>query len=135
MERYRTPFGDTMSWITGEDDTGRAYSVHERNAPPGARSTPHRHSRLTEAFYVLEGAFEFTIGGERIEGQAGTFVQAAPGVEHAWRVVGAAPAKALVLFTPSAERAYFAEVDGLVRSDGPVDAAALLALSQKYGWT
>jgi quercetin dioxygenase-like cupin family protein len=102
MRRYRTPFGDTMSWITGGDDTGGSYSLHERIAPTGARSTPHIHTRLTEAFYVLDGEFEFEIDGERIEGAPGVFIQASPGVTHAWHVVGGREAKALVMFRPSA---------------------------------
>jgi quercetin dioxygenase-like cupin family protein len=134
MRRYRTPFDDTMSWITGGDDTGGAYSLHERIAPPGARSTPHIHSRLTEAFYVLEGAFEFEIDGERIGGAPGVFIQASPGVTHAWRVVGEAAARAIVMFRPSAEEAYFAELDAMV-SAGPIDPAALRRLSDRYGWT
>jgi quercetin dioxygenase-like cupin family protein len=132
--RYRTPFGDTMSWITGEADTSGAYSIHERIAPPGARSFPHVHSHLAEAFYIIEGSFEFNIDGEKVEGTPGTFVRAAPGIEHAWRVVADAPAKALVFFTPSAQRAYFEELDALVAA-GPVAPDALAALSEKYGWT
>jgi quercetin dioxygenase-like cupin family protein len=134
MERYRTPFGDTMSWITGEADTDDAYSIHERIAPPGARSFPHVHSQLAEAFYVVEGRFEFEISGETIEGPPGTFVRAAPGVSHAWLVVGDQPAKALVLFTPSAKRGFFEELDALV-AGGAVAPEALNALSEKYGWT
>jgi quercetin dioxygenase-like cupin family protein len=134
MARYRTPFGDTMSWIAGEADTHGAYSIHERIAPPSARSFPHVHSRLAEAFYVIEGTFEFEIGGEKVDGEPGTFVRAAPGMRHAWRVTGDAPAKALVFFTPSATRAYFEELDALVGA-GPVAPDALAALSEKYGWT
>ena len=123
-----------MSWITGEADTGGAYSIHERIAPPGTRSVPHVHNRLAEAFYVVEGQFEFEIDGEKIDDPPGNFVRAAPGVQHAWRVAGDDSAKALVFFTPSATRAYFEELDALVAA-GPVAPDALTALSEKYGWT
>lgn len=134
MERYRTPFGDTMSWITGGADTSGAYSLHERIAPAGARSTPHRHGRLTEVFYVLGGAFEFEIDGDRLEGIPGLFVQALPGVTHSWRVIGDTEAKAIVMFRPSAERAYFEELDAMVGA-GPIGPAALRDLADRYGWT
>lgn len=40
MKRYRTPYGDEMTWITGEDDAGGSYCLLERFAPPGAHSMP-----------------------------------------------------------------------------------------------
>lgn len=135
MKTYRTAFGDTMSWIIGDAETNGAYSIHHRVAPPGARSSAHVHSRLTEAFYVLSGDFEFVVGGETIAGKPGVFAQATPGVEHAWRVVGEDPGLALVIFTPSARKAFFEELDTLVAAGPPVDTKALLALSEKYGWT
>lgn len=90
---------------------------------------------MMEAFFVLDGAFEFSIGGETTAGVPGVFLQAAPGVEHSWRVVGDAPARALVLFTPSAQQSYFEKVDAIVRAGPPIDGGALLALGEKYGWT
>jgi mannose-6-phosphate isomerase-like protein (cupin superfamily) len=134
--QHRTPFGDTMSWKAGEDATYGGYSLHERVAPPGARSTPHVHHELAEAFYVLEGEFEFVVGGRTVTGTAGTFVLAPKGVTHAWTVRGDAPARALVLFTPSAHRAYFDGVDEIVRGAGPggPDAARLMELAREHGF-
>jgi quercetin dioxygenase-like cupin family protein len=135
MRRYRTPYGDELRWVTGEEETGGAYCLLERIAPPGARSTPHIHSQLTEAFYVLGGSFGFAIGGAMIVGTPGVFAQAGPGVEHSWRVTSSESAKALVLFTPSVRKAYFEELDAIVSLGPPFDATELQALSEKYGWT
>ena len=133
---HATPYGDTLRWITGEEETGGAYSMHERIAPPGSRSTPHSHSKLIESFYVLEGEFAFEIGGEPRDGSPGSFVSAVLGIEHAWRVLGDVPARALVLFAPSVKLAYFEELDGLVRSapGGHPDGAQLLDLMRRYDW-
>lgn len=131
-----TPYGDTVRWITGESETDGAYSLLERIAPPGAASTAHSHSKLIESFYVLEGQFTFEIGGESIDGAAGTFVSAARGVSHAWRVVGDEPARALILFAPSAMLAYFEEIDAIMRAagGGQPDAGKLLDLAKQYEW-
>lgn len=125
-----------MRWITGEDATHGAYSLHERIAPAGSRSSTHTHSHFVESFYVLEGKFVFEIDGVSSDGAPGTFASAPRGVSHAWRVVGDAPARALVLFTPSARIAFFEELDGLVRDASPdqPDGAKLLDLMKRYDW-
>lgn len=131
-----TPFGDTMRWITGEHATGEAYSLHERIAPAGAQSSAHTHSHFIESFFVLDGHFAFEIGGESIDGPPGTYVSATRSVSHAWRVVGDAPGRALVVFAPSAKLAFFEELDALVRSAsaGPPDNQKLFDLMKRYDW-
>jgi mannose-6-phosphate isomerase-like protein (cupin superfamily) len=133
---HRTPFGDTVTWKAGEGETDGGYSLHERAAPPGARSTSHVHHELAEAFYVLEGEFEFVVGGRTVAATPGTFVLAPKGVEHAWKVRGESIARALVLFTPSAPRTYFDAVDELVRNAGAegADARRLLELAREHGF-
>jgi mannose-6-phosphate isomerase-like protein (cupin superfamily) len=132
---YRTPYGDTMWWVAGEDATGGAYSLHERLAPPGSASVPHIHSRLSEAFYVMSGRVTFRIGDRTIEATAGDYAIALPGVQHAWAVAGDEEARVLVTFAPSVRRAYFEEMDAIVgRGRGAADRDALSALGVKYGW-
>lgn len=136
-QSFRTPYGDVMDFIAGDAETDGSFSLHERVAPPGSRSTPHVHQRLIEAFYVVEGELEFVVGGEEIHAGPGTFVMARRGVEHAWRNAAERDARALVLFSPSAERAYFEELDALTRAaaGARVDAEKLRELAERYGWT
>jgi len=130
---HRTPFGDELVWKAGEAATGGQFSVQERTAPPGARSVPHVHHHLVEAFYVLEGSCAFVVGEETVAAEAGTFVLAPKGTRHGWSVEGATPVRMLVFFTPSAKLAFFEEQEALVQSGG--DAAALRALAETYDWT
>jgi hypothetical protein len=47
--------------------TGGAFSLHERHLPPGGRKPPpHRHTDCQEAFFVLDGEVEFTLGAETV---------------------------------------------------------------------
>jgi quercetin dioxygenase-like cupin family protein len=132
MQRYRTPFGDTVAWITGGDATEGAYCVLDRDAPPGARSPGHIHHAAAEAFYVIEGTFEFEIDGDTRTCGPGDFVRAAAGVRHGWRVVGDAPGRALLFFTPSIDERYFSGLDALVERGGDYG-KELLALAEEHG--
>src|SRR5437773_367891 len=132
---HRSPFGDSLRWITGEDATRGAYSLHERTAPPGAASVPHVHSRVSEAFYVLEGKITFELDGRTVTAGPGDYVLAQPGVSHAWRVTSGEVARALILFAPSVPLAFFEEIDAAV-SETPgarPDLRQLAAINEKYG--
>src|SRR6266566_6917372 len=65
---------------------------------PGQKGPdPHVHRLHTDAFYVLEGELEFTLGPElqTITGPAGTLAAAPPNVVHSFR--NASDATALFL--------------------------------------
>lgn len=130
---FRTPFGDMMAWKAGTDETQGGFSLHERTAPPGAHSFSHVHSRVVEAFYVLEGALEFQIGDQDIEAPAGTLVLAPAGVAHAWRNSGSTAARALVLFSPPAERGFFEDIEHLVGRSGDMT-EEYAAVNKRYGF-
>jgi len=133
-EAYRTPFGDTVTWLVGEEDTAGGYCLLERFAPVDARSEPHAHKRI-EAFYVTDGEFEITLGDRTVRGTPGTLVVAREGELHGWCVTGDRPGKMMVLLTPAAPQAYYRELDGLVRSFGEKspDARAVIDLSRRHG--
>jgi quercetin dioxygenase-like cupin family protein len=133
-EMWRTPFGDTVTWLVGEEGTGGSYALLERVAPVGARSEPHAHKRI-EAFYVTDGEFELTLGDHTTRGGAGTLVVAAEGESHGWAAVGDRPARMMILLSPSPPQAYYRELDALVRSfgDNPPDVRAMIELSQRHG--
>ena len=64
---------------------------------------PHVHHHHTDAFYVLTGELELTLGPklETVSAPAGTFVAAPPNVVHTFRNTSAATATFLNLHAPS----------------------------------
>lgn len=129
---HGTPYGDSLVWKAGEAATDGHWSLHERTAPPGARSTPHTHHELVEAFYVLEGDFEFVLGERTFAAGAGTFVLAPKGTRHGWSVGGDTAARMLVFFGPTAQFAFFEEQQALLEAGaGP---AALRTLAERFHW-
>ena len=81
-----------------------AIAVTETRYEPGERGPDaHVHRRHTDAFYVLEGALVFDLGPEQesVEGPAGSFVAAPPGVVHSFRNEGPARTRFLNFHAPS----------------------------------
>lgn len=73
-----------------EYDTGPTYT--------GA--TPHFHEHHTDAFFLLEGELEFTLGLETHLGRAGTAVVVPPGNVHAFTSTGRTRARFLNIHAP-----------------------------------
>lgn len=91
-------------------DTGGAYTLHESNRAPGQGAPPHVHPEHEEAFYLLSGTIDFTIGTKRLMASAGTFVSVPRGTLHAFEVAGDEPATYLCIFSPPPRAATGTEV-------------------------
>lgn len=80
-----------------EYDTGPTYT--------GA--SPHFHEHHTDAFFLLEGELEFTLGRETHPGPAGTAVVVPPGNVHAFTSTGRGRARFLNIHAPDSGFADF----------------------------
>jgi mannose-6-phosphate isomerase-like protein (cupin superfamily) len=103
------PGGDEAAlWVLGElltrkvpsQSTGGAYSLFEVITQPGAGPPPHIQHREDEAFYVLEGEYEFLVDGNTLRAWAGHLVYVPKGALHAHRNVGGVPGRMLATHTP-----------------------------------
>ena len=74
--------------------TGGSFGLVEVSTPQGSGPPPHVHEREDEAFYVLEGSYEVTVGNDRFDAREGFFIFAPRGIPHGY-VVRAAPARHL----------------------------------------
>jgi quercetin dioxygenase-like cupin family protein len=90
LESYPTysMVGDRYTLLLTGEQTGGAYAVVEAFVPPGGGPPAHVHSREDEAFLVVEGEFELTVGDERVRLSAGGFIFGPRGVPHAFKSVG-----------------------------------------------
>lgn len=61
---------------------------------------PHTHDGETDAFYVLEGELELTLGDETFLAGPGTFVAAPPGVRHGFKVPAGSRVRFLNVHSP-----------------------------------
>lgn len=116
--------------LTGEE-TGGAYTLIEQINPPGVGVPLHLHENEDETFHVMEGQVEFTLDGKPVTAGAGTTLYLPRRVRHAFKVVGQAAARVLVLLSPSGLERMFRELAQLPA--GPPDMESVIGICARYG--
>lgn len=88
-------------------DSGPKYFIHGPNLNfgiarvlPGEVYTAHRHPRMEEDFYVLEGHPTFIIDGKTHVGKPGDFIHMDPGEVHVIKNDTNAPCLYIITTTP-----------------------------------
>lgn len=100
--------------------TGGALCVHDHRLPAGA-ATPLHVQADDEAFFVLEGAFEFVVGDQRAHAPVDAMAFAPRGVPHAFRVVSPEGGRILIMGAPAGHEQFFIEAGDPVDSPAPLD--------------
>jgi quercetin dioxygenase-like cupin family protein len=103
----RKPSEGPAFWFPGErltmqatgEQTGGALAFLEDVAAPDGGPPLHLHPEADEAFYVLDGELEVTLGERSLSSPAGSFVWVPRGTPHTWLVRGDRPARFLALYT------------------------------------
>ena len=113
--------------------TGGLFGLVEVSTPQGSGPPPHIHEREDEAFYVLEGSYEVTVGDDRFDARPGCFIFAPRGIPHAY-VVRAAPARHLSFVFPSGWETFYHDAVRAAGGAAP-DPAMLAELSKQRGVT
>lgn len=98
---------------------------------------PHIHSREDETFYILEGDFEMTIGGQTTSATKGDTAFGPRDVPHTWHCTTEGGGRLLIFVTPGQNFEQFAlKMAGqkIVPLD-PDCIAALCAIAEQHGLT
>jgi quercetin dioxygenase-like cupin family protein len=128
-----TARGSAMFFKATRASTNGAFSLMERTLPPGGRKPPpHIHTNCEEAFYVLDGEVEFSLGEITAVGRPDTFVLVPGGVAHTFGNAGTAQARLLVIHAPAMD-AYFEELQALWSGADPPSREEELALMHRHG--
>lgn len=86
-------------------------AVVDSTVPPGFRGpAPHRHERMHDLFYVLEGTLVLYVEGREVPLGPGGFARVPPGVAHTFANPGDAPARFLNIYEPSGMEQYVKDV-------------------------
>lgn len=124
--------GTTMRLIATPATTAGRYTVIEQLTPPGWGPPRHIHSREEEIFYILEGAYELHVGGERRTVSAGASAILPRGVPHGFRNVASTPSRLLAVIAPGGLEEYFLAVARCSPAPAP---AQLIELARPFGLT
>ncbi len=113
--RVFSVLGDKITCKLSGDECGDAFSVFEVEVPVQGGPPPHIHLHEDEAYYVLDGEFEFLHGDRVVNASAGAFVHFSRGALHTYRNVGTEPGRLLAIFSPAGVEHYFEAMDELAR--------------------
>jgi quercetin dioxygenase-like cupin family protein len=113
-EAYVSPAGDgkalpLMGLLKASGrQTGGALEVIEYHGDTRMQPPPHIHAEREEAFYVLDGRFDFTVGDEVIEAGPGAWAFIPRGTRHGF---SADPgSRALIFIMPAGMEGFFDEL-------------------------
>jgi quercetin dioxygenase-like cupin family protein len=107
-------------------------SVVESQDIPGGGPPPHIHHREDETFQILEGDYEFNVGGKTILAKPGTTLFAPRGIAHSYRYAGKTPGKLMCVITPSGFEGFLEEI-GARTPQQQMDLPHVLEVAKKYG--
>ena len=123
----------TMVRATGESTNGAFGLIESSAMPPGFGSPYHVHHGEDESFYVIEGEIAFVVDGQWHYAAPGTFVHGPREIPHGFEVIGARPARLLLLATPAGfEQFVLALRTPLDAAPEPPDMAAMMAAAARH---
>ncbi len=127
------PVGGPLTFKLRGKDSNQALTVFENTVAPGEGPPLHTHANEDEAWYVLDGRLRFQIGEALHSAEAGAFVYVPRGVPHCFQNQGTAPARILVIFTPSGMEHFFARFAEI--TDETIGPEAFQAAGSELGMT
>lgn len=113
-------------------DTNGTLSAVESHDVPGGGPPPHIHHREDETFQILEGEYEFMVGGQTILCKTGTTLFAPRGVPHTYRCVGEASGRLMCVITPAGFEGFFEEI-GAMSPEQQQDIPRVIEIGKKFG--
>ena len=122
--------GTQVTVLAAKEATG-SYEITMQEGPEGTGPPPHEHP-WDEAFFVLEGELEFSVGDAHHRGGPGTFVHVPAGTVHGFRY-GPGGGRILEVTSPGGQAVkLFGEIDAEV-APGPPDIPQLVAILERNG--
>ncbi len=113
-------------------DTGGVVSAVESHDVPGGGPPPHIHQGEDETFKILEGEYEWTVGGKTFIGKEGATIFAPRGIPHTYRYLGKTPGRLMCIMTPSGFEGFFEEI-GALGPEQQQDIGRVIAIAKTYG--
>ncbi len=130
-ERHDAGPAQIVIKATGEDTDGSFFLSESILAPGFAGPPPHRHEKLHDMFYVLEGTLTLLLGEDVRPAGAGSFVCVPPGVVHTFRNDSDGPVRLLNFNTPAGWEHYMRDVAAAAQQ-GPLTPEVIGRVASRY---
>ena len=116
---------------TGDDMD--AFSLSESTVGAGFPGPVlHRHERLVDNFYVVEGTLTLRLGEREAQAGPGTFASVSPGLEHTFSNPGDEDVRVLNLMAPAGFEGYFRDVVAAQAAGAEVTPELMGRIAAKY---
>jgi quercetin dioxygenase-like cupin family protein len=99
---------------------------------PGGGPPPHIHHREDETFQILEGEYEWTVGGKTFIAEKGATIFAPRGIPHTYCYLGKTPGRLMCVITPAGFEGFFEEI-GALSPPQQQDIPRVMEIGKKYG--
>lgn len=117
-ERLRFLGASTMR-LKLDGSTNPALAFYEYASEPGVTGPPqHVHHSHDETFYIVDGAFEFTVGSDVLPMPRGAFLFVPRGTPHTFRNAGNDFGRIVGTFNPPRFADYFRELAAIINKTG-----------------
>ena len=125
------PFGIDVKVLLSTEATGGALSVLLGWHKPGEGPPDHVHYGQEEIFFIVDGTYELTIGGQTSTVGPGTIVFLPRNTVHRFRNVGEKTACMLDWSLPGGQDHYFRAISELA-ADGGFTGDKAMDISKKF---
>lgn len=99
----------TLKLLLAAEQTNGAVALGEFWGGEGPWTVPHVHQRTDESFYILDGAFTFTLGDEETQAEPGAFILVPRGTRHLLRAASGG-GRLLTVWAPGGLERMFMEL-------------------------
>jgi quercetin dioxygenase-like cupin family protein len=124
-------FGIPMNIMLRAEETGGSFAALVAEFAPGQGPPPHVHHDHEEYFFVLEGAFALSVGGQTVTAGPGAMVFVPRETVHAFTYVGSTRGRILEWGTPGGQERYFEAIDQLAAA-GALNPESVVANSRDF---
>ncbi|MBC8138933.1 MAG: cupin domain-containing protein [Fibrella sp.] len=127
--------GNHRAYVKAQStETVGSFSLSHVHADAGGGVPPHIHRREDEAFYILEGRFQFLVGERAFEAGPDDTILGPRDVAHGWQCISPEGGRLLIFFAPGANMEAFGFAFAQrISSREAVEPAMMAALAAEYG--
>jgi quercetin dioxygenase-like cupin family protein len=117
--------------IHGRDTNGAVSAVESLDVQGGGPPL-HIHHREDETFQILEGEYEWTVGGKTFVAGIGSTIFAPRGISHTYRCLSSGRGRLLCVITPSGFEEFFEEI-ATMSPEEQQDIPRVIQIGERYG--